>query len=140
MEKQMKTQSSTVRNTILKLVMVCLLIANCFGTINAQSLPKSPAADIKYIGMLDDKLVFEIDYKNEAQNVFTLEIKDEEGYQLYHGKFKQKAFKKQFAINREELGNNAITFLIAAQGIVQKQSFDVNTYNKALDEVLVVKL
>ena len=140
MEKQMKTQSSTVRNAILKLVLVWLLIVNAFGIAQAQPLSDSPSAEMKYIGMVDDKLVFEIEYKNESQNVFTVEIKDEDGFQFYQGKFKQRAFKKQFAISKDELRNNSITFVLAAQGKLQKQTFDINATSRLVEEVSVVKL
>jgi hypothetical protein len=140
MEKQMKTQSSTVRNAFFKLVLVWLLIVNTFGIVQAQPPSDSPSAEMKYIGIVDDKLVFEIEYKNDAQNTFTLEIKDEEGFQFYHGKFKQKSFKKQFAISKDELGDNSITFLLAAQGKVQKQVFDINPTSRMVEEVSVVKL
>src|SRR5829696_2169214 len=112
MEKQMKNQPSKVRNAIFKLVMVTVLMANSFSLLLAQGVSKSPEAEIKFIGVVDDQLIFEIEYSNDAQNVFTLEIKDENGYQFYFNKFKQKGFKKKYAISKSELGNNSITFLL----------------------------
>ena len=136
----MKNQSASVRYTIAKVVMFLVLAVNSFGIIQAQKVSNSPSAEIKYVGIVDDKLVFEIEYKNDPQNVFSLEIKDEDGYQFYFGKFKQKSFRKQYAIDKEELGNSSITFVLAAQGNVQKQVFDVNLKSRTVDEISVVKL
>ena len=140
MEKQMKNQLLKARYTFFKLAMICMLLVNSAAVLQAQTLSKSPEAEIKYVGVVDGKYVFEVGYTNDAQNVFSVEIKDEQGYQFYFGKFKQKGFKKQYAIDKAELGNGSITFLLAAQGNVQKQIFDITTTSRTIDEVSVVKL
>ncbi|HYO20873.1 MAG TPA: hypothetical protein VER36_00620 [Flavisolibacter sp.] len=136
----MKTPISNVRSAAIKLAMVSLIIFNSFGVLQAQSLSKSPAADIKYLGMVDDKLVFEVEFKNDEESTFQLEIKDEKGYQFYSAKFKQKTFRKRYAIDKAELGNSSITFVLATKGNVQQQEFDVNATSRLVEEVSVVKL
>lgn len=140
MEKQMKTQMSKARYTIFKLAMICVLLVNSAIVLQAQSSNTTPQPEIKYVGVVDDKYVFEVVYPNETQNVFSVEIKDENGYQFYFNKFKQKGFRKQYAIDKFELGNGSITFLLSAQGAVKKQSFDISTSTRTVDEVSVVKL
>ena len=136
----MKTPVSNVRSTFFKLAMVSLLLFNSFGILQAQSVSKSPNAEIKYIGMVDDKLVFEVNYKNEAEAGFLLEIRDGNGFEFYSAKFKQKNFKKRYAIDKNELGNISLTFVVASEGNLQQQEFDVNTSSRIVDEIRVVKL
>ena len=140
MEKQMKTQSSGLRYTLVKFIMVWVLLVNSLGILQAQGLSKSPSAEIKYIGIVDDKLVFEIAYNSDGQNVFSVEIKDEAGYQFYYGKFKQKSFRKQFAIDKAELNNSSISFELSSLGSVKKEVFDINASARIVEEVSVVKL
>jgi hypothetical protein len=140
MEKQMKTQSSAVRSTIIKVVMVWMLIVNSFAAIQAQKTSTSPNAEIKYIGIVDDKLVFEVEYKNASEVPFILEIRDGNGFEFYTGKFKQKNFRKKYAIDKSEIGNTSISFVVASQGNVQQQDFDVNASSRLVEEVSVVKL
>jgi hypothetical protein len=140
MEKQMKTLVSTARYSIFKLAMICVLLVNSAAVLQAQTRSNNPQAEIKYVGVVDDKYVFEVVYPNDAQNIFSLEIKDEQGYQFYFSKFKQKGFKKQYAIDKFELGNGSITFVLAGQNGVQKQVFDINSTTRTIDEVSVVKL
>ena len=140
MEKQMKTQSSTVRNMIIKVTMILVLAANSFGAINAQNLTNSPNAEIKYIGIVDNKLVFEVEYKNASEVPFILEIRDAQGYEFYTGKFKQKNFKKKYAIDRSELSNTSISFVLASKGNVQQQEFNINASSRLVEEISVVKL
>ena len=136
----MKTPVSNVRSTFFKLALVSLLLFNSFGILQAQSVSKSPNAEIKYIGMVDDKLVFEVNYKNEAEAGFLLEIRDGNGFEFYSAKFKQKNFKKRYAIDKNELGNISLTFVLASEGNLQQQEFDVNTSSRIVDEIRVVKL
>ncbi|HUC81452.1 MAG TPA: hypothetical protein VMR70_11080 [Flavisolibacter sp.] len=136
----MKTQVSKARFAILKLAMICLLLVNTAAVLQAQPKSNNPKAEIKYVGVVEDKYVFEVVYPNDPQNVFSLEIKDEQGFQFYFGKFKQKSFKKQYAIDKYEVNNGSITFVLATPGGVQKQSFDINSTTRTIDEVSVVKL
>ena len=140
MEKQMKTQVSKVRQAAIKLAMICVLFVNSAAVLHAQPLTKSPEVEIKYVGVVDDKYVFEIVYPNDNLNVFSVEIRDQQGYQFYFNKLKQRSYKQQFAIDKFELGNGSLTFILATQGSTQKQVFDINTSSRTIDEVSVVKL
>ena len=140
MKKQMKTPILNVRTAFIKLAFVSLFIVNSFGILQAQPFSKSPSAEIKYLGMVDDKLVFEVEFKNDAESTFQLEIKDEKGYQFYSAKFKQKNFRKKYAIDKSELGNASITFVLASEGGLQQQEFDINATSRLVEEVSVVKL
>ena len=136
----MKTPISNVRSTFFKLAMVSLLLFNSFNILQAQSVSKSPNAEIKYVGMMDNKLVFEVTYKNETEAGFLLEIRDGNGFEFYSAKFKQKNFKKRYAIDKNELGNISLTFVLASGGNLQQQEFDVNASSRMVEEISVVKL
>jgi len=140
MEKQMKTQSSAVRNTIMKATMIVLFLVNSFGAINAQKSSDSPNAQVKYVGVVDNKLVFEVEFKNASEAPFILEIRDGQGFEFYTGKFKQKNFKKKYAIDKSEINNTSISFVLASQGNVQQQDFDINASSRVVEEISVVKL
>lgn len=140
MEKQMKNQKTPARNQFFKLIVAGFIAAASFTSTQAQSSTELPAPQIKYIGSLGDKLVFQVDYNNESSDAFSLEIKDGQGYQFFFDRFKDKAFKKKFAIDKSELGDNAIQFTIATKDAIKKQSFDVNASYRVVEEVSVVKL
>jgi hypothetical protein len=140
MEKQMKTQVSRARFLFTKLAMSCVLFLNAVPVIHAQTPASPPEAEIKFVGVVEEKFVFEIVYPNERLNVFSVEIKDQQGYQFYFNKLKQKGYKQQFAIDKFELANGSLTFTLTAQGNVQKQVFDINASSRTIEEVSVVKL
>ena len=141
MIKRMKTPAIVSRYAIVKLLMVWLLVVNSFSFLQAQdTVTKSPAAEIKYVGMLDQQLIFEVKYQPGPNESFSVEIEDQDGYQFYFGRFKQKSFKKQYAIDKTDLGNNTITFVLATQDGVRKQVFNVAASTRVVEEVSVVKL
>lgn len=135
----MKTQTATVRSTFTRAFFAGLLAMSSFSVVKAQNANK-PEADIRYAGTYNDKLIFEVDYKNDTQEPFTLEIKDGEGYVFYNSRFKEKSFRKYFALDKSELFKTSITIQVATKNAIQKQVFDVNTTTKTVDEISVVKL
>ena len=141
MKMRMKTPAFVNRYAMVKLLMVWLLIVNGFSFLQAQdSLPKSPSVEIKYVGVLEDQLVFEVAYDPSEKESFSVEIEDQDGFQFYYGRFRQKAFKKQYAIDKADLGNNTITFVLATRNGVSKQVFNVAASSRVIEEVSVVKL
>lgn len=137
----MKNRTTTARNVFFKLALSALIAAGSLTSANAQiSATTSPTPQIKYIGSLGDKIVFQVDYDNRSQEGFSVEIKDYQGFQFYFDKFKDITFKKKFAIDKAELENNPITFTVITKTGVKQQVFDVNTTSRLVEEVSVVKL
>ena len=117
-----------------------MLIGNSLVAVQAQKTSTYPNAEIKYIGIADDKLVFEVIYKNANEVPFILEIRDNKGFEFYTAKFKQKNFRKRYAIDKSELNNTSISFVLASQGNVQQEEFDINASSRVVEEISVVKL
>lgn len=133
-----RPQSSAVR-VFFKLLLVWMLLLGNASFLQAQVLTAVSPAEIKYVGMVDNNLVFNISLTNEELDGFTLEIKDGQGYQFFFGKFKEKGFRKFYAIDRSELGNNTIRFELISKGKVQKQEFEITSSPRLVDETTVVK-
>jgi hypothetical protein len=141
MEKQMKTQTTTsIRSSFAKFLAAGLLTAGSFSMVQAQDSTKTPEADIRYAGTMNDKLLFGVEYKNESAQPFTVELKDADGYVFYVSRFNDKQFRKFFAIDKYELDKASIIIQLATKDGIQKQVFDVNTTSKMVQEVSVVKL
>ena len=131
---------TTAKRKITRLLLAGFLATNSFGFVQAQQSPsKSIGAEIKYIGLLDSKLVFQVDYHSTEQKAFFIEITDQDGFEFYSAKFKQKGFTGRYAIDKHELGNNTISFTVLSDGREVKQSFDVNTSSRSIEETSVVK-
>lgn len=138
----MKKQKTTLksRTNLYRLLLAGLLLIGSTSLVQAQeNAASSSEPNVQYVGVVNAKYVFQVEFQNEAPD-FTLEIKDQEGYQLFADRFKSKKFKKQFAIDKTNFSDNGITFIFTSQGKVQKQVFDINTTSRIVEEVSVVKL
>lgn len=142
MEKQMRNNNTGIRSTFSRLFIASALVAGSFLTGQAQDTNAKPAvgADIRYAGTANDKIFFEVSYKNAGQQPFSVEIRDGEGYVFYTGRFKEKEFRKYFAIDKSEILKASISIAVAAKDAIQRQVFDVTATSHTIDEVNVVKL
>ena len=143
MEKQMKTQTAAnLRRSFASLLAAGLLTAGSFSTAQAQEKTKTADADIKYAGTINNKLVFGVEYSNDNEQPFFVEVKDAEGYVFYSSRFKDKKFHKFFAIDKSELSKGSLVIQVDTKAGSQKQVFDINTTSRLVEDVnvSVVKL
>jgi len=139
MKKQMTIFKTGTRNLSFKLSMVFLLVISTFAKVQAQdSILPFNNPQLKYMGIAEGRLLFQVDFQQQSSENFTIEIKDQQGYQLYLEKFRTKNFRKQFAIEKADLENNTITFVVLLQGQVQK-TFDVNKSLRMVEDISIVK-
>ena len=78
-----------------------------------------------------------MEYNNVNDEPFTVEVKDGDGYVFYNSRFKDKKFRKFFAIDKNELDKTSITIQVATKDGTQKQVFDVNTTSRFVQDVSV---
>ena len=122
----------------------------CFGalfffavsTASAQSgivTTKEVPATVKYLGVQDDMVVFNVSCPNPAGNKFSLIVKDQDGTALYQGTFAEKAFYKQVRLPKAE--RSRITFLVRnfREADVVK-SFEININSRFVADVDIKKL
>jgi len=115
-----------------------LLVGIASGT-SAQDSSSIPGADIKFVGSLDGKPVFNVSVDNQAKNTYYLTIKDEEGTILYSEKFRDKQFSKNFQFNAERDAVK-LTFTLMGDKEIQSQKFKINTSYKTYNDVAVTAL
>src|ERR1051325_7315580 len=91
---------------------VCLVLTA--ATVSAQSTAtgagQSENATVKYLGLQDDLIVFNVAYANPDGNKFQVIVKDQDGSQLYQNVFSDKTFYKQFRLPRAD--KDRLVFII----------------------------
>lgn len=134
--------TTSIRSFFSKALFAAALTAGSFSAVHAQNAPaENPVnANIRYAGTLNDKILFEVSYKNAGEKPFTVEVRDGDGYVFFTGRFKDKEFKKYFALDKSEILKTSINISVAAKDAVQRQVFDVTATSHTVDEVSVVKL
>lgn len=111
----------------------------CGGSQRSYALPDStPAkgAEIVYKGLQDRKLVFIINYRNEAAETFQLIVKNDQNEILYFKEYDGKPLNTKMLFS-EVPENCKLIFSIKTGKNEVSQAFEINTQVKTVEEFIV---
>lgn len=97
---------------------------------------KEAASAVQYVGATDQGILFNVKYDNTNAEPFTLVIKNEYGDVVYQQQFKDKNFDKKVVLTKEP-GEAHLTFEIRSASSNIRQSFDIKTTTKTVEEIVV---
>jgi hypothetical protein len=97
------------------------------------------SAIIKYLGFVEDKLLFNVDIENKKEERCWISIQDESGEVLYRQDFKEARFTKTFGINKDEIEGKNLSFVLIKGKEKQEQVFQVSTNTRVIQDVIVAK-
>jgi len=119
---------------------VCFVLAasTVFAQSTATGAGQSENATVKYLGLQEDMIVFNVSYANPDGNKFQVIVKDQDGTQLYQNLFSDKAFYKQFRLPRAD--KDRLVFIIRnGRDADVVKTFEVNVSSRVTQEVSVRK-
>ncbi len=134
----MKKQVLNFRKAML---VAALVSAVSFSAMAAPATNKNDKSDktaqnnIQYVGSTDNGLVFNVKYDNIDFAKFDLIIKNEYGEVVYQQTFNDRNFDKKVMLVKEP-GDARLTFIIKGAE-TYKQSFDITTVTKTVEDVVV---
>lgn len=112
-------------------------------TVGAMAAPaenrkntKLAQSEIEYVGTTKDGIVFNVKFENADAARFDLVIKNEYGDVVYQQQFSDKNFDKKILLVKEP-GDAHLTFLIKAGDASYKESFDITTVIRTVEDVVV---
>jgi hypothetical protein len=114
------------------------------GTASAQtgasdSAMSADPAVVRYLGVQDDMLIFNVSYNNPQGGKFLVQVLDQDGNQLFQDIFRDKAFYRQFRLPKVD--KDQITFVIRkGQDAPVEKRFAVNISSRLVQEVAIKKL
>jgi hypothetical protein len=140
-------KSSTMSEIVLKkgiiyAVFLCLTLAALVpATLSAQQLtrPDATAAEVTYLGVVDEKLVFRLDFKNESGEKFNVSIKSVNGSIFYSEKHNTKNFSKKFLLSKEDFENAALTFIVTTSSARESYVFNLNKVTSVIENIIVTR-
>jgi len=137
----MKKQRTSV---ITKFIVSAFFLIAVSATVRAQTstsitpAKESPAV-IKYLGMQEDMIVFNVSYKNPGGDRFSIIVKDQDGGQLYENSYKDKNFYKQFRLPKTD--RNKVTFTIRnTKDADIAKTFEINVNTRYIEDIAVKKM
>jgi hypothetical protein len=136
------TVNGFLHRAIAGTMVVCALVVTSFShTVSAQQLTTvKNTPEIKYIGTVQNKLVFQVDLQGTPDNAMFVSIKDDEGYVLFTEKIKNNKFSRKFAFDKEEFEGKKLSFVIYDTSATTAQTFEVSRNLRFVEDVVITRL
>lgn len=136
------TVSSFLHRAFAGTMVVCaLVVTSLSNSASAQQLTTTKnTPQIKYLGTVQDKLVFQVDLQSVSSNSLFVSIKDDEGFTLFTEKIRDNNFTRKFAFDREEFEGKKLSFVIHDAGTTTAQTFQVARNLRFVEDVVITKL
>ncbi len=103
----------------------------------ANDEKKPIPVELKFIGNIENKPVFQLTFSNPAETEFTVVVRDEFGNVLYKDVVKGEKISKRFLLNIEELGDAPIQFEITGKKTDRTVIYEVNKKARLVEDVVV---
>jgi hypothetical protein len=131
-------------NAVIGRLTLGVILLLTIGAASAQtgasdSAMSADPAVVKYLGVQDDMLVFNVSYNNPQGGKFLVQVLDQNGNQLFQDIFRDKTFYRQFRLPKTD--KDQITFVIRkGQDAPVEKRFAVNISSRIVQEVAIKKL
>ena len=99
----------------------------------------TPAVSLKYIGLVQNQPMFQLDLNSVEETDFYVSIKDQDGRVIYNEKIKAKTFTRNFRLDTESLGD-AILKVEVRDGNKKPEVFTINRNTRYYEETSISKL
>ncbi|MBS1563075.1 MAG: hypothetical protein JST39_01750 [Bacteroidetes bacterium] len=96
----------------------------------------STHATVRYMGSREETMSVAVQFDNTKGQRFTVTVRDQDGYQLFEGSFREKKFDKIFELPGK--GISRLSFSIGVAGAARAQSFEIDT--KKAEEMMVKRV
>lgn len=101
---------------------------------------EKPGAELKYIGNINDRPVFQLDLNGTQVENYSISIKDEYGEVLYNEKIKAKSLTRKFQLDTDELGDAILRVEVKSYNGSKPEVFKINRETHFVEENSVSKL
>ena len=126
---------------VLKFGTRAIVVAGLAATLSfsgyaANKNEKETASVVQYVGATEKGIEFNVKYSNATASPFSLIIKNEYGDVVYEQQYNDKNFDKKVLLTKEP-GEAHLTFIIKSASANIKQSFDISTTTRTVEDVVV---
>lgn len=128
--------------TVKNYVTIALFAAFSFVSIAALANDEkkdSPVVEFKYVGLVKDQPLFQLDLSSLNETDFYISIKDQRGELLYSEKVKTKNLTRNFRLDTENL-DDAVLKVEVKSGNNKPEVFTINRNTRYFEETSVSKL
>lgn len=133
----MKNKFINPRN--LAIAIATVFAVGSTSPVKANDEKKAIPVELKYLGNIENKPVFQLTLSAADENEFTIVVRDEYNTVLYRDNLSGNATKK-FLLNTEELAGVGVQFEITGKKSFKTVTYEVNKSSRLVEDVVVNKL
>lgn len=122
--------------TANKIILSALLVAASVGLFSFSD----GNDELKYIGTLNNNPVFELKLNNPNEEAFTITVADQYSNVLYKQQVKGSVYSKKFLLNADEIGNEALRFIITGKKTNVSKVYEVSNETYSVQTPVISKL
>lgn len=131
--------SNAVRRMVASVTFASLILFLTPSTVHAADEVKNPPAEIKYIGSVDSKPIFQINFANLNSDEVNLTLKDQYGTVIYADLIKDKNYSRKIQLENVD-SDLKLTLTLRSKAGTQTQQFKINKNVRVIEDVVVAKL
>jgi hypothetical protein len=135
----MSNAKNVLRKTITYFSFVAVLLFHSLPALQAQSNGNNPVS-VRYIGLVDQQPVFQVEFENGEEKSFQVSIRDEEGNLLYNERANAKKFSRKFQLEKSAPESMKLTITLTREKEKQSQVFEINTNVRVIQDVVITRL
>ena len=121
---------------------MALFIAFSFMTttiLAGEKYSGSPSADLKYIGVVQNNPVFQLDLNSTEVKNYTIAIKDLDGNTLYKENVKAKNVSRKFALDVDYIDDEVLKVEVYADKNRKPEVFTIKRNTRFVEEATISK-
>jgi hypothetical protein len=133
--------NKAVKNSFYSVAFVALSLLTVLpSAAHAGVNPKNPPAEIKYVGSLDERPVFQIRLDNPGGEDLYLTLNDENGNLIYSDIVKGEKYTKNILLENLDGIDLKVNLILRNKKSYQTQTFQINSNAKVVEDVQVTKV
>lgn len=101
---------------------------------------KNPSVEIKYLGSVDFKPIFKVEFNNEEAGDFYLSLKDDSGNTFYSELVKEKKYSKKFQFDNMDVDGMSFTLVLRSKKGTSAQVFEINKNVRQVEDIVIAKI
>lgn len=127
--------------TIAVALFAALSIASTTNVMATEGTKTTKSGiELKFIGNNENQPVFQLNVNNTEDDEYIVTFRDEQNNVLYAGKLKGINITKNFQLNTEESGDNAMNVEVRSKKTNKSEVYKINRTHSYTEEIVVNKL
>ncbi|MEO6313692.1 MAG: hypothetical protein ABIU63_02510 [Chitinophagaceae bacterium] len=126
--------------TLAIALFAALSIASTSNVMANEDLKPKSGIDLKFIGNVEDKPVFQLNVNNTEDDEYIVTFRDQQNNVLYSGKLKGINITKNFQLSSEESTESPMSVEVKSKKTNKSEVYKINRTRSFTDEIVVHKI